>query len=85
MNHGGLLRQFCDKKAATLRLLFALCAGAAPRPPAGQGSATHPGICHRYFPEIAARSEVGIYKRKQESKKTRKHDFDQESVQEKKE
>ena len=29
-------------------------------------------------------SEVGIYKRKQESKKTRKHAFDQESDQEKK-
>ena len=28
--------------------------------------------------------EVGIYKRKQESKKTRKHAFDQESDQEKK-
>ena len=31
------------------------------------------------------RIEVGIYKRKQESKKTRKHAFDQESDQEKKE
>ena len=30
------------------------------------------------------RSEVGIYKRKQESKKTRAHAFDQESDQEKK-
>ena len=30
-------------------------------------------------------SEVGIYQRKQESKKTRKHAFDQESNQEKKE
>ena len=30
-------------------------------------------------------AEVGIYKRKQESKKKRKHAFDQESVQEKKE
>ena len=29
-------------------------------------------------------TEVGIYKRKQESKKTRKHAFDQESDQEKK-
>ena len=29
-------------------------------------------------------SEVGIYKRKQESKKTRKQAFDQESEQEKK-
>ena len=28
--------------------------------------------------------EVGIYKRKQDSKKTRKHAFDQESDQEKK-
>ena len=28
-------------------------------------------------------TEVGIYKRKQESKKTRKHAFDQESDQEK--
>ena len=30
-----------------------------------------------------ADTEVGIYKRKQESKKTRKHAFDQESDQEK--
>ena len=29
-------------------------------------------------------TEVGIYKRKQESKKTRKHAFDQEGEQEKK-
>ena len=32
----------------------------------------------------ATYTEVGIYKRKQESKKTRKHAFDQESDQEKK-
>ena len=31
-----------------------------------------------------ARSEVGIYKRKQESKKDRKHAFDQERDQDKK-
>ena len=68
LNHGGLLRQFCDKKAATLRWLFALCAGAAPRPPAGQGSATHPGICHRYFKTRAPRKQV----RKQENKNSTK-------------
>ena len=32
---------------------------------------------------IMGTSEMGIYKRKQESKKTRKHAFDQESDQEK--
>ena len=33
---------------------------------------------------VTGKAEVGIYKRKQESKKTRKHAFDQESDQEKK-
>jgi len=36
------------------------------------------------FVSLGICSEVGIYKRKQESKKTRKHAFDQESDQEKK-
>ena len=42
---------------------------------------------HTYRVELnnATRPEVGIYKRKQESKKTRKQELDQESDQEKKE
>ena len=36
------------------------------------------------WPRIIGYSEVGIYKRIQESSKTRKHDFDQESDQEEK-
>ena len=37
-----------------------------------------------YFPATMSSSEVGIYKGKQESKKTRKQELDQESDQEKK-
>ena len=43
-------------------------------------------ICslHLFFPIFQQYSEVGIYKRKQESKKTRKQELDQESDQENK-
>ena len=44
-------------------------------------SSFHPSI---YGPSILEQTEVGIYKRKQEGKKTRKQEFDQESDQENK-